>query len=86
MARVAVAAATLGLAMMAGCEKPTPPPSQADSGAGTNQPVEQSKISETVGTMLQYDTLRAGARMQDKARKAVSAHNERARDATPEDQ
>ena len=78
----AFAAAVLALALTSGCEKATPAQTAA---TGTNQPVEQSGVSATIGTMLQYDTLKAGRTVQDRARKATAAHNERTREATSDD-
>ena len=75
----AYAAAAIALILTSGCEKATPGQTAA---AGTNQPVEQSGVSATIGTMLQYDTLKAGRAAQDRARKAAAAHNERGREAT----
>ena len=78
-----VAAAMIVVGLVAGCEKAAP---TASPEPGTNQVGGQSVVKETVGTMLQYDTLRAGRRTQEKAKQAVSAHNERASDATSVDQ
>lgn len=78
----AITALVLPFVLIAGCEKVTP--TQAVT-PGTNQPVEQSGVSATIGTMLQYDTLKAGRKVQDQARKATAAHNERTREATSDD-
>lgn len=65
--------------LSAGCEKSTP---SGTTAPGTNQAGEQSGV---IGTMLQYDTLKAGRRAQEKARQAAAANNERVKEAIPVD-
>lgn len=79
-----IASVFLVATAIGGCEKAAPP---KDTAASTNQAVEQpGAVKETVGTMLQYDTLKAGRRTQDRASRAVSAHNERVKEPSPEEQ
>ena len=81
MRTLALVAALLTLVMAAGCEKATPP---TEAQPGTNQAGEQS--GGIIGTMLQYDTLKAGKRAQERARQAVSAHDERTKEVMADDQ
>ena len=67
---------------VAGCEK-APPPRQVET--VTNQAADQSTASSTIGTMLQYDTMKAGQRTQDKARKVTATINERSSTSATDD-
>jgi len=77
-----IACTALGIIATAGCNGSS---SSTNTSSGTNQVETRSTIDQTIGTVLQYDTLKAGRSAQDRAKKLVTEHNKRVDEALPGD-
>jgi|APCry1669188970_1035186.scaffolds.fasta_scaffold157999_2 hypothetical protein len=82
MRLIVIVGAALVMVSTAGCNRSAPLGTTASE---TNQVETRSAVDQTIGTMLQYDTMKAGRNAQDRAKRLVTEHNKRVGEALPDD-
>ncbi|MEI6218946.1 MAG: hypothetical protein WCP86_08600 [bacterium] len=82
MRLIILVSTALVIVSAAGCSRSAP---QGTTASETNQVDTRSTVDQTIGTMLQYDTLKAGRNAQDRTKRLVTEHNKRVGEALPDD-